>query len=49
MRIEDSVRRMIAIPKRDGVPTNEAADTMALERTAAISLMKRLHTGHPYG
>jgi leucine dehydrogenase len=49
MRIGDSVRRIIAISKRDGVPTNVAADTLALERIAAISSMERLHTGHPYG
>ena len=49
MRIADSVRRIIAISKRDGVPTNVAADTLALERIAAISSMERLHTGHPYG
>src|SRR5215210_5562721 len=49
MRIEDSVRRIIAISKRDGVATNVAADTLALERIAAISSMERLHTGHPYG
>ena len=48
MRIQDSVRRIIAISKRDGVPTNVAADTLALERTGAISSMVRLHTGHPY-
>jgi leucine dehydrogenase len=49
MRIRDSVERIIAISKRDGVPTNVAADTLALERIAAISSMERLHTGHPYG
>ena len=49
MRIEDSVRSIIAISKRDGVPTNVAADTLALERISAISSMERLHTGHPYG
>jgi leucine dehydrogenase len=49
MRIADSVRRIIAISGRDGVPTNVAADTLALERIAAISSMERLHTGHPYG
>jgi leucine dehydrogenase len=49
MRIGNSVRRIIAISKRDGVPTNVAADTLALERIAAISSMERLHTGHPYG
>jgi leucine dehydrogenase len=49
MRIQDSVRRIIAISKRDGVPTNVAADTLALERIGAISSMVRLHTGHPYG
>ena len=49
MRIEDSVRRIIAISKRDKVPTNVAADTLALERISAISSMERLHTGHPYG
>jgi leucine dehydrogenase len=43
------VRRIILISKRDGVPTNEAADTLALERISAISSMERLHTGHPYG
>ena len=47
MRIEDFVRRIIAIYKCDGVPTNEAADTLALERISAISSMERLHTGHP--
>ena len=31
MRIEDRIRRIIAISKRDGVPTNVAADTLALE------------------
>jgi leucine dehydrogenase len=49
MRIEDSIRSIIAISRRDGVPTNVAADTLALERIAAISSMERLHTGHPYG
>ena len=49
MRIYDSMRRIIAISKRDGVPTGVAADTLALERIAAISAMERLHTGHPYG
>ena len=48
MRIQDSVRRIIAISKRDEVPTNVAADTLALERIGAISSMVRLHTGHPY-
>ena len=49
MRIEDSMRRIITISKRDGIPANEAADTLALERIATISSMERLHTGHPYG
>jgi leucine dehydrogenase len=49
MRIQESIRRIIAIARRDGVPTNVAADTLALERIAAISSMERLHTGHPYG
>lgn len=49
MRIYDSVKRIIAISKRDGVPTSVAADTSALERIAAISSIERLHTGHPYG
>jgi len=49
MRIEDRIRRIIAISKRDGVPTNVAADTLALERIGAISSMERLYTGHPYG
>ena len=49
MRIQDSIRRIIAISKRDGVPTNVAADTLARERIDAISSMVRLHIGHPYG
>jgi len=49
MRIYDSVKRIIAIAKRDGVPTHVAADTLALERIDAISSIERLHTGHPYG
>lgn len=49
MHIYDAVKRIIAISKRDGVPTNVAADTLALERRDAISSMGRLHTGHPYG
>ena len=48
-RIYDSVKKIIAISKRDGVPTNVAADTLALERIDAISSIERLHTGHPYG
>jgi leucine dehydrogenase len=48
-RIHDSVRKIIAIAKRDDVPTNVAADTLALERLDAISSIERLHTGHPYG
>jgi len=48
-RIYDSMRTIIAISKRDGVPTNVAADTLALERIDAISSIERLHTGHPYG
>ena len=47
-RIYDSVKKIIAIAKRDDVPTHAAADTMALERIAAISSMERLYTGHPY-
>ena len=49
MRIEERIRRIIAISRRDGVATNVAADTLALERIAAIASMERLHTGHPYG
>jgi leucine dehydrogenase len=49
MRIEERIRSIIAISRRDGVATNVAADTLALERIAAISSMERLHTGHPYG
>jgi leucine dehydrogenase len=49
MRIYNSVKKIITIAKRDRVPTNVAADTLALERIAAISSMERLHTGHPYG
>jgi leucine dehydrogenase len=48
-RIYDSMKRIIAIAKRDGVPTHVAADTLALERIDAISSIERLHTGHPYG
>ncbi len=48
-RIHDSVKKIIAIAKRDGVPNNVAADTLALERLDAISSIERLHTGHPYG
>ncbi|HSK99048.1 MAG TPA: Glu/Leu/Phe/Val dehydrogenase [Rubrobacteraceae bacterium] len=49
MRIYDSMRSIVAISKRDGVPTHVAADTLALERIDAISSIERLHTGHPYG
>jgi leucine dehydrogenase len=49
MRIEERIRSIIQISKRDDVATNVAADTLALERIAAISSMERLHTGHPYG
>jgi leucine dehydrogenase len=49
MRIYDSVKSIIAIAERDGVPTHVAADTLALERIDAISSIERLHTGHPYG
>ena len=48
-RIHDSVKSIIAIAKRDGVPTDVAADTLALERLDNIGTMVRLHTGHPYG
>jgi len=48
-RIYDSVKSIVAIARRDGVPTNVAADTLALERIDAISSIERLHTGHPYG
>ncbi len=48
-RIFDSMKSIIAISKRDGVPTHVAADTLALERIDAISSIERLHTGHPYG
>jgi leucine dehydrogenase len=48
-RIYDSMKSIIAIAKRDGVPTHVAADTLALERIDAISSIERLHTGHPYG
>ena len=49
MRIEERIRSIIAISRRDGVATNVAANTLALERIAAIGSMERLHTGHPYG
>ena len=49
MRIYESMKSIIAIAKRDGVPTHVAADTLALERIDAISSIERLHTGHPYG
>jgi leucine dehydrogenase len=48
-RIYDSMKKIIAIAERDCVPTNVAADTLALERIDAISSIERLHTGHPYG
>ena len=48
-RIYDSVKSIIAISKRNKVPTNVAADTLALERIDAISSIERLHTGHTYG
>ena len=48
-RIYDSMKKIIVISERDGVPTNVAADTLALERVDAISSIERLHTGHPYG
>jgi leucine dehydrogenase len=48
-RVYDSMKKIIAISKRDKVPTNVAADTLALERIDAISSIERLHTGHPYG
>jgi leucine dehydrogenase len=48
-RIYDSMKKIMAISNRDGVPTNVAADTLALERIDAISSIERLHTGHPYG
>ena len=48
-RIYDSMKKIIVISERDGVPTNVAADTLALERIDAISSIERLHTGHPYG
>jgi hypothetical protein len=35
--IYDSVKRIIAPAKRDGVPTNIAADTPALELIASMS------------
>lgn len=35
INIHDSVRRIIALSKRDGVPPHVAADTLALERLAA--------------
>lgn len=35
MAIHDSVRRIIALSSRDGVPPNVAADTLALERLGA--------------
>ena len=49
MRIYDSMTSIIAIARRDSVPTHVAADTLALERIDAISSIERLHTGHPYG
>ncbi|MDQ4126378.1 MAG: leucine dehydrogenase [Actinomycetota bacterium] len=49
VRIEERIRSIIAISRRDGVPTDVAADTLALERIGAIGSMERLHTGHPYG
>jgi leucine dehydrogenase len=44
LRIYDSIKRIIAIARRDGVPTHAAADTLALERLDAIRSIERLHT-----
>lgn len=49
MGIYESVKSIIAISKRDGSPTQTAADTLALERIDEMNSMVRLHTGHPYG
>lgn len=49
MRIFESIKAVIEVAKRDGVPTHVAADTLAIERVEEIGNMVRLHTGHPYG
>jgi leucine dehydrogenase len=49
MRIYDSMKKVIAIARRDGVQTYVAADTLALDRISAISSIERLNTGHLYG
>jgi leucine dehydrogenase len=49
MGIYESVKRIIAISKRDVAPPQTAADTLALERIDEMNSMVRLHTGHPYG
>src|SRR4028118_434452 len=43
MRIEERIRSIIQISKRDDVATNVAADTLALERAAVITTTGRLH------
>ena len=41
-RIYDSVKNVIGISKRDGIPTNVAADRLALERLSAARRHRRL-------
>ncbi len=50
MRIYDSVKKIIAIARRHGIPTNVAANTLAMERIATRRSMERPYTGRrPYG
>jgi leucine dehydrogenase len=45
-KIYDSVARVIAISKRDRIPTHEAADRMAEERIRMIKELKKIYHGH---
>jgi leucine dehydrogenase len=47
MRIEERIRSIIAISKRDGVATNVAADTLALERIAPSAPWSACTPGTP--
>ncbi len=43
-RIQDSVKNIIEISRKDGIPTNVAADGLALERLRAGQQHPRLTT-----
>ncbi|MBI2877591.1 MAG: leucine dehydrogenase, partial [Candidatus Tectomicrobia bacterium] len=46
-KIYDSVARVIAISKRDRIPTHVAADRMAEERIRMIKEIKKIYHSHP--